>query len=236
MIYCQAIHSKKINNGGCSMQMTVKLSSSNDIIDTINGIPVIALASDVQCIGQFENIDSPELSIEDLETSQKITVHCKPSDEPETMFLLHPSMVDATGEVTCLPVTKIQLKTGENRTVEFSLYNKIMDKCFSLGVYEVSLGYDSLRSKPCRFIISFQKQSVLELLSIVENTSIDEWVRNKSLQWLQKINSDFDYNFTNPRDNEQRIVSMKKWWDDNSEKPIVEEKLFQINSSAGICR
>jgi hypothetical protein len=196
------------------MEVSISLHKQNIVIDTVNNIPVIPLGSDIKMLGAFKNSSATTITMEDPETSQRITVQCGREEENETTFLLHPSTVDNTGEVTCLPVTTITLKNNESRQVELSLYKHIMDKVFSPGLYHISLSYDSIRSVPYIFNISFKEESVSQLVAIIDDTTKNIWIRKESLLWLKKLDKNFQYDFTSP-DNKGIIALFELWWEKN---------------------
>jgi hypothetical protein len=224
-IQCTSM-SHTVNSKGSKMEISVSLHKQNIIIDTVNKIPVIPLGSDIKILGVFKNPSADTITMEDPETSQRITVQCGVEGENETTFLLHPSTVDNTGEVTCLPVSAITLKNSENRQVDVSLYKHIMDKVFSPGLYLVSLSYDSIRSAPCLFNISFKEESVSQLIAILDDTTKNIWVRKESFLWLKKLDKNFQYDFTS-HDNKKNSAQFKLWWEKNKNTAEVKSAFSQ---------
>jgi hypothetical protein len=182
--------------------------------------PRVAMGEDIRLLAGIGNKGAQDLAIEDPKSTQLILVHVKtPQDTVETSFLLNPSLVDATGEMTAPPRSELAVKPGTYAPFRLSLYKFALDKCLSEGQYEVAFSYGDTRSPSATLAVEFAPASVAPLLALLEDAGKDMWVRKEALKWLRKLKADFTFDFAKPDAREFRA-----WWDVESKKPDPEAR------------
>jgi len=131
-----------------NMDISIKLKSLENIIDSLDNIPIYPIGTDIVLTGKIINNDNKAITIEDPKTSQKVVIYCKSEKDIETSFLLNHSIIDKTGEITSPPLYLITLKENESKKFNIHLDKQIIDQLFIPGRFEISLAYDNIYSKP----------------------------------------------------------------------------------------
>lgn len=206
------------------MKIDVQLDSAVTVVGREGGVPVIPMGFPVVLAAAFTNSGQATVTIDDPRTSQLTLVHCGEEGGDETEFLLTPSPTDATGETTAPPRRRAAIGPGDSVAVTVDLHARIIDKCFSPGAYRAAVSYDTIRSAPCEFKVQFTAQSVPRLLEVLNNVSMDLWVRKEAFRWLSMLNPSFHYNF-----NENRVEDFQYWWKNNKDAPSIDSIIKSMN-------
>lgn len=182
--------------------------------------PRVAMGEDIRLVAGIGNTGSQDLAIEDPKSTQLIFIHVKvPGDTAESSFLLNPSLVDATGEMTAPPRGEVAVKPGSYAPFRVSLHKLMLDKCLAEGPFAVAFSYGDTRSAPATVAVEFAPASVAPLLAILEDAGKDMWVRKEALKWLRRLKPDFAYDFARPDSRDFRA-----WWDREANKPGFEDR------------
>lgn len=152
-------------------------------------------------------------------------IHVKaPQDTVETSFLLNPSLVDATGEMTAPQRSEVAVMPGAYAPFRLSLHKLALDKCLAEGLYAVAFSYGDTRSSAATLEVEFAPPSVAPLLAILEDAGKDMWVRKEALKWLRKLKPDFAYDFVKPD-----TRGFRAWWDVEGKKPDIEARFLALH-------
>lgn len=202
------------------MKTRIELDPSMPLLPPAGKPPRVAMGEDIRIFAGIGNSGALDLVIEDPKATQLILIHVKtPQDSVETSFLLNPSLVDATGEMTAPPLVEVAVKPGAYAPFRLSLHKLALDKCLAEGLYAVAFSYGDIRSAPVTLVVEFAPASVMHLLAILEDAGKDMWVRREALKWLRKLKPDFAYDFTKPDARDFRA-----WWDVEGKKPDIEAR------------
>ena len=215
------------HKGRDRMKIDVQIDSAVTVVGREGGVPVIPMGFPVVLAAAFTSSAGETITIDDPRTSQLTLVHCGEEGAGETEFLLTPSHTDATGETTAPLRRQATLAPGGNVAVTIDLHARILDKCFSPGAYRAAVSYDTFRSAPCAFKVQFTAQSVPRLLEVLNNASMDLWVRKEAFRWLSMLNPSFHYNF-----NENRVEDFQYWWNNNKDALSIDSIIKSMNKPA----
>ncbi len=217
------VKSKNVPMVDNRLKMATSIDTSDAIEDSADEVLVIPLGLDILVLGKLENVSGHTLTVEDPVSSQKTLLYYQIPGEEESFIFLNPSIQDPAGEIVKPPADTIALNNREGRKITESLFAHIMDKCFQQGVYQVAFAYDTVRSEPARFRICFVKQSVLPLLSVLENSSLGLHVRQEALSYLKQVRPGFDYAIGGKKsENGRKIAEFKAWWESNKDTAEVD--------------
>lgn len=200
------------------MKMRIELDPAMPQLAPAGKPARVPMGEDIRLLAGIGNKGAQDLAIEDPKTTQLIFIHVKtPQDTVETSFLLNPSLVDATGEMTAPPRGEVTVKSGAYAPFRLSLHKLALDKCLTEGLYAVAFSYGDTRSAPATLVVEFAPASVAPLLAMVEDSGKDMWVRKEALKWLRKLKPDFAFDFTKPD-----ARAFRAWWDVEGKRPDIE--------------
>ncbi len=211
--------------------ISTALSEKNAVTATVDEVPVFPLGLDILVRGKFRNEKGETVTIENPETSQNTIVHYTIDQDFSSWFFVTPSSVDAMGEVTIPIPQMVELKSGESTEITVSLYKYMVDRCLAQGLFEVWFAYDTIESRPCAFRTVFMKRSVMPLLSLLQKSSNEEWVRRESLRWLKLVRPDFGYQIGGEEEeNRSRIDEFREWWEANRDTAEMDALFVKLQS------
>ena len=199
------------------MNLRIELDPGMPLLPSADSTPRVALGTDFRFFASIVNKSEQNLRIEDPKGTQLIFIHLRsPQDTSEPSFILNPSLVDKLGEVTAPDYEEIAVRPGAYAPFKFALFQSLMDKCLAEGAYAVSFSYGDIRSSPVTFTSVFAPESVELLLSILDDTGKDMWVRKEALKWLLRVKPGFEYDFANPDSR-----GFRAWWNAEKDNPGV---------------
>ncbi|MBD3332328.1 hypothetical protein GF356_05725 [candidate division GN15 bacterium] len=153
----------------------------------IEEIPVYHMGQDLSLRATFTNGGDDSISIEDPQMSQAVNLMLSREASEDELFMIHPTQMDATGELTAPVPSTLRLAPNESAKLEFSLYEIIPDKCFTPGVYAIYIEFSDVKSPLLGFAVEFRPQSVPLLTQIAVDEEASRWLRKTSLEWLGKL-------------------------------------------------
>jgi hypothetical protein len=209
-----------------TINITLSVFTETTTIGTINNTPVIPFGVPINLLCKITNTSDTNIQIEDPATSQSTIGYCmQEGSSEEISFILNPSSIGATGEITRPLSQIIILNQGESIEFTVELYKHIIDKCFIPGHFTVTVAYEEERSKPCDFIIQFTKESIDSLLPVLNDQTKDTWIRQEAYDWLKKVNPKFEYDF-----NKKNIEDYIFWWEKQMESVEIDQRIVEINT------
>lgn len=176
------------NGENMNIQIELIVENPTAPIRLINEIPIYPMGHNLSLKTLFNNNSSTVITIEDPNTSQKYLLKMKREGVIEdNYFMINPSQIDATGEVTS-PISKtVTIKPDEIISHSFELYKIISDKCFIPGFYNLYIEFDEVKSELLSFGVEYRPESVSKLTDILIDEQADKWLRSESAKWLNKL-------------------------------------------------
>jgi hypothetical protein len=171
-----------------NMRISLKVSNPQYPVRYLDNIPVYPMGHNLSLIAEFTNIGSGELSIEDPKTSQKLLLWLyQEGINQKIVTEVNPGSIDITGEITAHPTSIIQLQSKESTSVSIELFKYLMEKCFLPGKYEVYIEFMEVSSPRLRYGVEYGPESVPKLIELALDDTVDSWIREQSVLWLQKL-------------------------------------------------
>ena len=169
------------------MQISLAVDKPAAPVRVLDGIPVYAMGHDLAMTANFKNVGPGKISIDDPQTSQAVTLRLRQKGPEDAAYMIHPSRIDATGEITAPPTSALDLVPGQSTSVTVNLHGVIVDKCFLPGIYEIYVEFNGIRSAPLVFAVEYRPESVPPLVTIAVDEAADPWVREEAVAWLNKL-------------------------------------------------
>jgi hypothetical protein len=164
--------------------MVEKPSAPVRIMDTI---PIYAMGQDLSMMIDFTNPGSETITIDDPQTSQAVNLMLRRDGPEDALFMIHPSVVDATGETSAPIPGTAELAPQQQVTIPFNLHEIIVDRCFLPGIYEIYIEFHDIKSPTVLIGIEYRPESVPKLVEIAIDEQGDPWVRDEAIAWLNKL-------------------------------------------------
>ena len=155
--------------------------------DTVPVLPVLPVAGPLKLALRFGNAGSSVLTVESPDTSQALLLRLlAPAPRGESWYLLNPSQIDATGEITAPLSRQLNLAPGQavERSIELGQYN--LDRWFEPGLYEVWIDYQGVQSNRLRFATELRAESVPRLVELAL-AGPDDWIREQAMVMLRQL-------------------------------------------------
>jgi hypothetical protein len=169
------------------MKIELEFAAATPVARHWGAVPVLALTSPVHLTVRLVNDAATPLAIESPRTSQDVLLWlAAPESAAESWFMLNPSQIDATGEVSAPMPVQLVLQPGQAFEMPAGLGSDSVDRWFKPGVYDVHVSYAGVQSRRLRFATELRAESVPQLVRLALNGP-DAWIREQSMDMLRRI-------------------------------------------------
>jgi hypothetical protein len=167
------------------MKIDLELASATAVARQSGTVPVLAITSPVRLTIGFSNAAATALAVESPRSSQDLLLWLV-TPRAESWYMLNPSRIDATGEITAPMPVNIVLQPGERLELPAELGSDSADRWFASGVYAVYVSYAGVKSNRLRFATELRAESVPALVEMAL-AGRDAWFREQAMLLLQGI-------------------------------------------------
>jgi hypothetical protein len=150
-------------------------------------IPVYAMGQDLVLAVTFTNDGGRAVSMDDPQVSQALYLLLARDGSEDALYMVHPSTMDATGELTGPVPATLELPAGGSVAVSFRLHQIVPDRCFSPGTHSVYIEFHGVRSAVLEFGVEFRAESVPTLAGLATDETADPWLRREAVDWLGRL-------------------------------------------------
>lgn len=169
------------------LQISLTVEKPSAPVREMETMPVYPMGEDLSMVITFANGGSGPISIDDPQTSQALYLMLSQEGPEDAMFMIHPSVTDATGETTGPIPSTVNLEPNLPITIPLNLYDVIVDKCFLPGIYDIYIEFQDIKSEPVVFGVEYRPESVPKLIAIAIDEQANSWVRDEAVSWLKKL-------------------------------------------------
>jgi len=175
------------NGGSMEMQITLAVTDPPAPIRMMDDVPVYPMGQDLTMAATLSNPSSQAITLSDPRTSTALFLKLRRDAPEDPLFMIHPRVMDATGEITRPTAATLQLQPEQSVTDTFNLHKVIVDKCFLPGVYELYVEFREVKSPSYSFGVEYRPESVPLLLALALDERANPWIREEADVWLRKL-------------------------------------------------
>lgn len=175
------------NGGSMEIQIALAVTDPAAPVRMMDEMPVYPMGQDLSMAVTISNPSSQTISMDDPRVSTALFLKLRRDAPEDPLFMIHPRVMDATGEITRPTPATLQLQPDQSVTDTFDLHRVIVDKCFLPGVYELYIEFRDVKSPLFTFGVEYRPASVPLLLELALDEQTNPWVRDEAVVWLKKL-------------------------------------------------